>query len=436
MTRVANSLHALTLKASTWTLLGFGLSQIFRFIGHLVLARYLIPADFGVMQLVNVFVQGLHMVSDVGLGSNIMQHKKGEDPSFLSTTWSIQIVRGGLLWLLTFLIAYPVSYIYEAPDILWLLPIAGLAIFIDGLASTNLFVINRRMEMNKLAAIDIFSAGAGVLAMVLCAIEWQSVWTLLVSPIVSGIVKTSMSHFVIKGPKLHFQWNKEDGMEIIHFGKWIFLSTLTTFMVSRLDRIILGLYLTIGDLGLYGIASALVQMVIDTAQMLTGRVLTPIYVKIKKETPEIFRGQLLRVRIFILALTLPILILLVIFGQQIVDLLYPVNYHQTGWMVRLIAAGSVMKVINATMIPMFIAMGDSYRLMIVQVIQSVLMIILMLIGSKFYGIIGLIGGILLSDFLIYPLMAYSLRQYNAWQPVLDFGVLASFYGIILLSLFF
>jgi O-antigen/teichoic acid export membrane protein len=413
------------LKASSWTLLGYGSSQIIRFIGHLILARFLIPADFGLMQIVNVFVQGLHMFSDLGLGANIMQHKRGEEEEFLTTAWSVQIIRGGLLWLMTFIIAFPLAYLYEAPQLTWLLPIAGFGIFLDGLASTNLIVLNRRMDMSKLAYVEMVSTIVGITAMVLCAWKWQSVWTLLVSGIVGAIIKTAASHIFFGQPKMRWNWEPEASYEIIHFGKWIFFSSLTGFLVSRLDRIVLGLYMSMKDLGLYGIAAGIVGMVIEVVQMLSGKVLIPLYAHIRQETPDQLRHKVAKVRLFVMGLTLPPLYVFAIWGQPIMNVLYPKDYWGTGWMLRILAAGATIKVMTATIMPILIAVGNSYRMMIVQVTQSIIMIALMIIGGHFYGVTGLVLATAISDLINYPILVACIREYDVWLPWLDLACILS-----------
>jgi hypothetical protein len=60
----------------------------------LILTRLLFPEAFGLMALVQVFMGGLQMFSDLGVNMSIIQSKRGEDPDFLNTAWTFQILRG------------------------------------------------------------------------------------------------------------------------------------------------------------------------------------------------------------------------------------------------------------------------------------------------------------------------------------------------------
>ena len=82
-----------------WSLTGFGTQQVLRFAFNLILTRLLLPDAFGLMALIDLFILGLYMFSDVGLGLSIVRSHRGDDPHYLNVAWSVQIVRGLVLWL-------------------------------------------------------------------------------------------------------------------------------------------------------------------------------------------------------------------------------------------------------------------------------------------------------------------------------------------------
>src|SRR5262245_66533122 len=92
------SLKKRVLKAGTWSLVGYGLSQAIRFGSNLLMTRLLVPEMFGVMAIATMLMIGLAMFSDAGLKQNVIQSNRGNDPAFLNTAWMIQILRGVLLW--------------------------------------------------------------------------------------------------------------------------------------------------------------------------------------------------------------------------------------------------------------------------------------------------------------------------------------------------
>src|SRR4028119_542476 len=131
-----SSIKKLAIHGAVWTIASYGTSQILRFGSNLILTRLLIPDVFGLMALVYVFISGLHLFSDLGIGVSVIQNKRGDDPVFLNTAWTLQVVRGGFLWVCSLLIAWPVSHFYEERQLLWLIPVVALTTVISGFNST------------------------------------------------------------------------------------------------------------------------------------------------------------------------------------------------------------------------------------------------------------------------------------------------------------
>src|SRR3989442_984776 len=104
-------LRARAMRGMVWAFSSYGVNQFLRLASNLVLSRLLAPKAFGLMALVAVFLSGLQMFSDVGIRPSIIQNRRGDEPDFLNTAWTIQVIRGTALWLLSCLIAWPAAMI-------------------------------------------------------------------------------------------------------------------------------------------------------------------------------------------------------------------------------------------------------------------------------------------------------------------------------------
>lgn len=428
------SLKKLIIKASSWALFGYGSSQILRFIGNIIVTRFLPPADFGIMQLVLTLTQGMVMFSDIGSNTNIIQHKRGDDPSFIRSAWTLNILRGLLLWFISCLFAWPFAKIYDSPEMLWLIPVSGFTLFLNGCISSNLAVLNRHLKLNLISIIDLTSTFCGVAAMIFAAWYWRSIWALIVPGIVSTSMQIFLSHLPIMGVPMKLQLEKEAIRDLLHFGKWIFFSSILTFFNSRLDRLILGLYMTKTELGLYGIAAGITLTVLDIVQVLAGRIFIPVYAHLRDFPLEKMRSRIKKMRFGTECLCIPIFVCLVIFGQEVINFIYPASYSNAGWMLRLLSAGAIVRSITLTITPIFLAMGNSFKHMVVQLIQCLLLISFILIGNYYGGVPGMIIGVALTDIVVYPFMAWLIKPYKVWMPGFDFLSAAIPFLLIFLGL--
>src|SRR5258708_4046144 len=156
------SLKSRVISGSMWTLLSYGASQVLRLAGNLVFAKLLFPEAFGLLALVNIFVQGLAMFSDIGIGPSLIQSRRGEDPAFINTAWTIQVVRGFILWIVSVIGAQPFAAWYGNPQLATLIPVAALAAVISSFNSTRIFTSSRRIALARITLIDFASQTLGL----------------------------------------------------------------------------------------------------------------------------------------------------------------------------------------------------------------------------------------------------------------------------------
>jgi O-antigen/teichoic acid export membrane protein len=196
MTRVlrGNLLMARVLRSASWIMLGYGASQMIRLASNLILTRLLFPEAFGLMALITVITVGLTLFSDVGIAPSIAQSTRGDDPAFLDTAWTIQVMRGFGLWLVACALALPIAAFYDQPDLAGYLPIAALTLVVSGFNPTRIETAHRHLLMGRLTALDLASQAIGIATMVVLAVIWQSVLALIVGGVVQAIAKLALTH--------------------------------------------------------------------------------------------------------------------------------------------------------------------------------------------------------------------------------------------------
>jgi O-antigen/teichoic acid export membrane protein len=242
-------------RGSVWALVGHGGSQVLRLGGNLVLWRLLYAEAFGLMAIVNVFMQGLAMFSDVGIGPSIVQNQRGDDPTYLDTAWTIQVLRGFGLFAVALVAAVPVAKFYGQPELAALIPVVSAGSILAGFNSTKLFTATRRIALGRLTLVDLLSQTAGLVVMVVWALSSRSIWALAAGGVGANFFRLFLSHLLLPGPRNRFRWDARSASELLRFGRWIFMSTLLTFAVMQSDRLIFGKLVSMSMLGVYSIAT-------------------------------------------------------------------------------------------------------------------------------------------------------------------------------------
>src|SRR3990172_5242168 len=101
-------------------------AQILRLAGNLVLARLLFPEAFGLIALASLVFLVIDQISNLGIPAAIMRLERGEEPAFLDTAWTIQILRGLALWGMPTGLAPALARFYGEPELASILPAASL----------------------------------------------------------------------------------------------------------------------------------------------------------------------------------------------------------------------------------------------------------------------------------------------------------------------
>ena len=403
-------LMARVMRSTSWILLGYGGSQGLRLASNLILTRMLFPEAFGLMALVGLVTVGLMLFSDVGIAPSIAQSKRGDDPDFLNTAWSIQVLRGVILFTVACGLALPFAAVYDAPELATYLPVAATALLITGFNPTRIETAHRHLLMGRLTVLDLTAQVIGIVVMIALAWWLQSVLALVLGGVVTALAKLVLTSVYLPGERNRFRWEPAAVRELVTFGKWIFLSTAFWFFASQGDRAVLGKFLSLETLGIYNIAFFLAAFAMQLGTAVTGRVMIPVYRDAKHET-----GKIAKLRFGISGVVLTLLLVMAAAGPWLVAVLYDPRYAAGGAIVTLLAVALIPQVIGMSYDQAALAAGDSKRFFVVSASRAVFQITLLIAGVSMFGLIGAIVGVGLAHVATHPVIIWLARTHDAWD---------------------
>jgi len=406
-------------RGSGFTMAGFGLSSAIRLGSNLVLARLVFPEAFGLMALVTVLMVGLMMFSDIGITPSIQSSKRGDDPDFLNTAWTIQIIRSVILFAVACALAWPMAWFYDQPELLHLIPVTAISLLIMAVQPTRIDSASRHMILGRLTAIELTSQTLSVALMLGIAWTTGSVWAMVAGNLAAAATKVALAWVVLPGPANFLRWERAAVSELVHYGKWIFLSTVAGFLFLQSDKLILGRYLTIEGLGLYNIGYFLAGFPLMLGYALVGRLMIPIYRENPPDqSPENF-ARLQRVRLALSGLLMAMMVPLALGGLWLVDLLYDARYASSGAVVVMVSIALLPQILTLSYDQAALASGDSRGFFWVSATRAGLLVALMLLAVPHAGVAGAALAIGLTHLLSWPLVARLAHRHGAWDPTHD-----------------
>ncbi len=405
------SLRSLALRGAVWTLAGDGGSQLIRFISNLILARLLLPDVFGIMVIVMVVQQGLAMFSDVGIHPAIVQHKRGDDQTFLDTAWTIQVLRGVGLWLATCAVAWPVVLYSGQSSLLYLLPVAGLSTVTDGLVSTKFISLERHLSIGRLTAINLGSSLFSLAVRIVWVLLSPTVWALIAGGLAQSLLRTVLSHAILPGALNRFRWDRECARELMSFGRWVFVSTLLTFIAMQLDKILFVKLIPLAMLGIYNIGSNVSRIPAETVQKIMAGVAFPAFSRLRDRQGE-FSSAYRRIRAPLLAGSGAIFAFLTLAGPLVAQILYPALYQDAGWVIQIVAVACWFQALESTNVTTLLALGQPKWLAAGNFVKIVAMAAVLPVAFHYWGFPGALVGMALVEVPKYLFEAWLVRRHH------------------------
>lgn len=397
----------LVMRGAVWTIGTYGLSVVLRFGSNVILSRLVVPEVFGIMLVINTLRSGIELISDVGIGQNIIHNSHGEEKSFRDTAWTIQILRGMILFGIMFLAAAPLGRLYSLPTTA--IQFASISLAIMGAASVSIYILQRRMQLIRLNLFDLSMDLIGSLLVVGLALYSPTIWSLILAGVLGAAVRACSTYLLPYG-RNWFAWQPHYAHQILHFGKWIYIASLLSFLSSSFDKLFLGQSIPLAMLGVYGIA----RNIADLPAMLSARlgysVVFPLISREKDKPRAELRKRLVPLRLKLLLACAVCMALGIAFADVAVRIIYDARYHEATWMLPILLVGvwgAILCSINEYALlgvgkPLYGAAGNMAKLASLAIGIPA--------GLYFQGLLGAILVIAFSDLCRYLIILFGQRR--------------------------
>jgi len=325
------------------------------------------------------------------------------------------------------------SCIYGQPELFWVLPATGLTQLVAGFKSVALHTYARDLRHGSLAVIDLSTALVGLLVSIFLAWKSPSVWALVWGGLASAVFAV-VSSFKLPG-QIQIRWmlDRAYAGELLRFGGWIFLGTALTFLASSGDRLMLGKFLTLEELGIYTVAFFFAQSVSMLTRGIAARVLFPVLVKLRNSGLDAQGKEYLRYRRILLGGTVVGVGVLMVCSHWLIASLYDERYAAAGPMLQVLSLGAAATSLVGLADPVLLANGNSRGRMWLSFYEAVALLACMGVGGAYFGMNGYILGYVLAQFISYIPALLLVRPYKVATPLTDAAFLLSIAMIVMLS---
>jgi O-antigen/teichoic acid export membrane protein len=419
------SLKERFLRAGSWTVMAYGGMLTLRLASSLIMTRLLAPEAFGLIALVTTIGVVASLLSDIGIRQAVVHSDHGDDPNMLNTAWTMQILRGLLVWSCCALIALGLyvanrlgwlagESLYASPLLPGLLAVGTLSSVIMGFESTKRYTADRRIEQKRVVLIEISSAFIGIAIMVLLARVTGSVWSIVVGGIITSTCSAIAGHVWLHGVPNRLHWDTAYARQIFHYGKWILASSLMYVLAVQGDKLLLGGWVTPAVLGCYAIGQNLALILEQAVGRVFIQVTAPAFSDVLRNSPQRMREVYLRLRLPFDLIFIVSAGFLFAVGPWLVGLMYDPRYAQAGTVLQILSFALLFSRYGVST-SAYLALQAPQAQAVLNMARLVSFFCVVPLSYAFFGVNGAFWAIALHAAAIMPVAWYYDRRFGLFS---------------------
>jgi lipopolysaccharide exporter len=270
-------LGAMWTVGTRWSIKALG------FVNTVIMARMILPADYGIVAMAMLFVAMVHAMTDLGVGTALL--RKGDvSRAEIDSAWSLKIIQGAVLALVLVAGAALAASYFKEPRVQAVLWVFAACMLVDGASNIGLTLAQKDLKFSVDFRVNVASKLAGVLATLLGGYLLRDYRALVL-----GIVANYLVVFVLSYALHPYRprWNVSRIGDIWGVTRWLMLSSLGTFFLRRSDEIIAGRVGTTEEFGEYHVGGDLGRMPVSELGPPMVRAFLPVLSSIQDDLKRI-----------------------------------------------------------------------------------------------------------------------------------------------------
>jgi O-antigen/teichoic acid export membrane protein len=284
---------------AAWMLLFRLVDRSIGLISTLILARLLIPADFGVVAMAMSIVAGLEIMTAFSFDLALIQ-RRDSDRRHYDAAWTLNVLFGLTNAAVLVLVAGAVANFYREPRvqgvILWLALYAAL----QGFANIGVIAFQKELQFHRDFLLRVIKKLCGFAVTISLAFALRSFWALVAGMLATAVCGLVLSYVMHPyRPRLGLSGCRE----LLHFSWWVLINNILIFVAHRSSDLFIGRHAGPQALGIYNVAYEISNLPTTEMVFPISRAVYPAYSRMASNLPDLRRGYLDVLSVILLAVT-------------------------------------------------------------------------------------------------------------------------------------
>jgi O-antigen/teichoic acid export membrane protein len=385
-----------------------------QFIVTLVLARLLLPRDFGLVALLMIFTGVGAILVDSGFGTALIQRQR-TTPDDETTVFAFSFAMAACLWVLLVLAAPLAADFFHVPQLSPLLRVASLVLLFGGLGAVPDALLTTRLNFRaRTVAQLVASTISGALAIALAVVGF-GVWSLVWQLVIASVLRTGCLWFFCKW-RPRGRVNATSFRSLGRFGSFMLLSSLLNAVYVQVQPLLIGRMFDTRTLGFYTLAQNSQQAPLSLMGGVLTRVGLPVFSALADQPGRLIEAlrPILRLSMFVFV---PCMVGLAVLAKPLVLLIYGTRWLPAAPVLGVLAIAGTLWPLHVLNLEAIKALGRSDLFFRLAVIKIALATTLVVVGSP-WGPIGIAWAVVVASAI-----NAGINTFYSWK-LLDYGPLA------------
>lgn len=409
---MAKTLKQKAASGMVWTALQKYSTMFIHFISGIILARLLTPYDYGCIGMLSIFMVLAEAFIDGGFGSALIQKKRPTQQDY-STIFFWNLGMAVVMYAVLFFTAPAISRFYNIPLLRDVLRVQGVILFIYAF---NIIQKNQLRKKLNFKLLSIVTIGTSLIALgitIYMAYKGYGVWALVAQNIITSAIPALVFWFYVKWrPIWTFSWTSFK--ELFNFGFYMFLTNLLNSFGQQIQGLLIGKFYNASTMGYYSKAHGLERLASTSISSVMTQVTYPLYAEAQDNKKQL-ANMIRRITMTLSYITFPLMFVLLLCAKPIFVLLYSDRWLLSVPYFQVLCLAGLAYCLQSVNNQSVAAVGESRAMFIWTVIKRTVGIGFMIVGLVWFGMKGLLAGVVLNSWFSYLVNISLVSKYIGYK---------------------
>ena len=390
-----------------WSFLNNAIGRLGSFLSGIVIARILVPEEFGVYAVALVVLNVMLSMNELGVSLAVVR-RPGSAAPIAPTVTTVALVSSAVLFVASWLAAPAVAVALGSPAATGVVRLLSVGVLIDGVTSVPVALMTRGFMQRRRLQIDLIAFVVSTPVTIVLALVGYGAWGLAWGAVVANLVSGALS--VAWAPERYRPgFDRSVIGELLRFGLPLAGASMLLFLMLNVDYVTVGHVLGATALGLYTMAFNLCSWPSTLVSSAIRRVSMPAFARYAENG----KGELgFRRAVFLVTvLTVPLVVLLACYANELITFLYGDKWAAAAVAVPALAVLGLGRILVELVYDYLVATGRTMSSLWLHAVWLVALVPALVLGAHRDGILGVaIGHAIVVAAVVIPALAVILKR--------------------------